>query len=135
VYGNLTTYSQNGGSREAIFSRFSYHPSFPFISQLDQIDPERFSKVYNSAGPLKLISGRPYRYYRTEDSTWVYPWQFPQPIHTQCLEQAMSKCHEPVVTIKKEDDKLGGLSVETPRDIVKVTPCFDRVYTECSKQF
>lgn len=122
---------QQGGSREAIFSRFSYIPDFPFISQLDQVDLDRFSKSYNVAGPIKLISGRPYRYYRTEDSTWVYPWQFPQPINKGCIQKAVDRCHENVIMLKKEEDKTGGLSVDTPKDIVRVSPCFNQTYTDC----
>jgi hypothetical protein len=122
---------QTGGGREAIFSRFSYQPDFPMISQFDTVDLDRFSKVYNIAGPRKYIMGRPYRYYHTEDSTWLYPWDFPRPINYTCLKTAIKECHEPLITIKTEEDKLGGLGVETPRDIVHVSPCFNKEYDKC----
>ena len=122
-----------GGSREVIFSRFSYQPDFPNISQFDTIDLDRFSKVYNTPGPLKIISGRPYRFYHTKDSTWLDPWDFPQMVINTCLQKAMRQCQEPIVTLKSEEDKLSGLEAETPPDMVHVSPCFDAVYEACGK--
>lgn len=113
-----------GGSREAIFSRFNYQPDFPMISQFDQVNLDRASKQYNVADPVKFIMGRPYRYYHTPDSTWLYPWHFPQPINKPAIQKAMDRCQEPIVMIKQEEDKLGGLGVATPKDIVRVSPCF-----------
>jgi hypothetical protein len=123
-----------GGSRTAIFSRFNYTPDFPMISQFDQVDYNRFSKVYNISDPIKFISGRPYKFYHTADSTWLNPWTFPQEINKPCLQRAMNRCNEHVVMLKSEEDKLGGLSISTPKDIVRVTPCFDQVYEQCQKK-
>lgn len=123
--------TQIGGSRDAIFSRFNYTPEFPMISKLDTVDLDRFSKIYNFPGPLKLIMGRPYRLYDSKESTWLYPWHFPEPVDTPCLQEASTSCDEPVVMIKKEEEKLGGLSVKTPSDIVHVSSCFDEVYQRC----
>lgn len=120
---------QSGGSRSAIFSRFNYQPDFPFISQLDTVDLDRFSKVYNVADPMKFIVGRPHRFYHTPDSTWVYPWTFPQPVYYQKLKETSQRCNEPpVVIFKKGEDKLKGLAIETPKDIVHVSPCFEATY-------
>jgi hypothetical protein len=127
----ITTSQQTGGSRDDMFSRFNYIPDFPMISQLDQVDLDRYSKVYNHAGPLKLIMGRPYRFYDSYDSTWLYPWHFPEEIDKPCLQEASTRCHEPIVMIKKETDKLGGLGVLTPADLVHVSPCFDETYQHC----
>lgn len=122
-----------GGSREAIFSRFNYTPEFPFISQLDTVDLDRYSKVYNLTDPIKFIAGRPYKYYHTEHSTWVYPWEFPQEINTTCINLAAHKCHEPIIMPKKDEEKLNGLAVSNPKDIVRVSKCFDRVYEHCQQ--
>lgn len=131
IYSDLGTTDMVGGSRAAIFSRFQYQPEFPFISQLDTDDPVRFSKVYNVAGPVKFITGRPYKYYHTLASTWAYPWQFPQQINLPCIRQASDHCQEPIIMVKKEEDKLGGLGVATPKDIVRPSPCFDKFYEQC----
>lgn len=125
-----------GGGREAIFSRFNYQPDFPMMSQLDTVDLDRFSKVYNEAGPLKFYVGRPYRFYQTKDpspgtSTWLYPWDFPQPIDESCMQKASHKCHEPIMTVKSENDKLSGLGAETPKDLVLPSACYNRVFKEC----
>jgi len=128
-----TTHQLYGGSREAIFSRFNYIPEFPFISQLDTVDLERFSKVYNIKDPLKFTAGRPYRYYHTDHSTWVYPWDFPQEIQMRCIKEASDKCHEPIIMIKKEEDKLSGLAVSNPKDIVRVSDCYNKVYEQCQQ--
>jgi len=130
-----TTSGMIGGSREAIFSRFNYTPDFPMISQLDTVNFDRFSKVYNIAGSLKFIGGRPYRYYKSEDSTWLYPWDFPQEIDRHCTQKASQKCHEPpVILVKKEVEKLNGLATKTPADIVHVSPCFLEAYEKCQKE-
>ena len=128
-------YSLIGGSRESIFSRFNYNPEFPMISQLDTVDFDRFSKVYNTAGPLKFISGRPYRYYKSEDSTWLYPWNFPHEMDRQCTKYASMRCNEsPIILVKKEEEKLHGLAVQTPKDIVRTSSCFNKNYEQCGKQ-
>lgn len=128
-----------GGGREAIFSRFKYQPDFPMMSQLDTVDLDRFSKVYNEAGPIKFYVGRPYRFYQTAEthgitkgtSTWLYPWDFPRPIDEPCMQKASHKCHEPVMTVKSESDKLSGLGAQTPKDLVKTSDCYNRVFKEC----
>jgi len=131
IYSQPDEDSQSGGSRAPIFSRFNYQPDFPFISQFDMVDLDRFSKVYNVTGPVKFLSGRPYKYYATPESTWLYPWQFPQEINHKCINKAGQKCHESVIMVKTEEDKLGGLGIATPRDIVRVSPCFDQIYKKC----
>lgn len=123
--------NQHGGSRDHIFSRFMYEPQFPMMSQLDQVDLDRFSKTYNQADPIKFIMGRPYRFYHTKESTWVYPTTFPQESDQPCLQKAMNRCQEPIVLVKKQEEKLAGLAVQTPKDIVRVSPCFNRVYQQC----
>jgi hypothetical protein len=118
---------QTGGSRAAIFSRFNYTPDFPMMSQFDTVDLDRFSKTYNTADPIRFISGRPYRFYHTKDSTWLYPWHFPQEIDDQTIQRASRICREPITLVKKvEEDKMGGLAILTPKDVVKVSPCFER---------
>lgn len=135
IYPRSNIYSLVGGSREAIFSRFDYVPEFPMISQLDSVDLDRFSKVYNTAGPLKFISGRPYRYYKSEDSTWLYPWNFPHEMDRQCTTYASRRCNEsPIILVKKEEGKLNGLAVQTPKDIVRTSPCFNKNYDRCRTQ-
>uniref|UniRef100_A0A6C0BL15 Uncharacterized protein n=1 Tax=viral metagenome TaxID=1070528 RepID=A0A6C0BL15_9ZZZZ len=127
--------NQHGGSRAAIFSRFSYQPDFPMISQLTTVDFDRFSRVYNREGPLKLMAGRPYRFDSTRPNvSWLYPWHFPQELDPVCLQRAMTRCQEPVISLKSESDKLGGLAVETPKEIVELSPCFDQIYTNCQRQ-
>ena len=126
-------HTQNGGSREAIFSRFSYQPEFPFISQSIITNLDRFSKTYNVAGNLKFIQGRPYRYYWTMDSNWAYPWTFPESIHTNCVQKASDHCNEPVQNIKTVTQKLNGLAVDSAKDIVRRSQCFDQIYSTCSK--
>ena len=134
-YGLLIPKQQRGGSRSAIFSRFSYQPDFPFISQFDTVNLDRFSRVYNEPGPVKFVQGRPYRLYQSEDSTWLYPWEFPQKINYRCLRVPSDRCHEPpIITVKKAKDKLKGLAVESPKEIVRVTPCYSRWYEKCMKE-
>jgi len=136
---NILYKGQLGGGREAIFSRFNYTPEFPFMSKLDTVDYIRYSRVYNTPGPVKFISGRPYKYYRSQDihiipqmqSTWLYPWHFPQEINAPCIARASRRCHDDIIPIKDEVGKMSGLAVETPRDIVHVSPCFDRIYEKC----
>jgi hypothetical protein len=131
----IRTNNQVGGSRTSIFSRFSYQPEFPFISQLDVVDLNRFSKVYNITGPIKFIHNRPYRYYHSKNSDWLYPWEFPQEINYPCIRLANSKCHDNTVQIMKEGgDKLDSIAIHTKSDIVKTSPCFNRVYDECLKK-
>jgi hypothetical protein len=120
-----------GGSREAIFSRFKYTPEFPFMSKFDTVDLDRFSKVYNIAGRVKFIMGRPYKLYHTEKSTWLYPWEFPEEINMRCIKEASTRCNEPIIMIKREEDKLSGLAVPTPKDVVRVSDCFDKIYERC----
>ena len=139
IHLNPDTEELEGGGREAIFSRFNYQPDFPLMSQLDTVDLDRFSKVYNEAGPLKFYVGRPYRFYQTKGtngimsgtSTWLYPWDFPRQIDQPCLQTASHKCNEPIMTVNSEDDKLSGLGAQTPKDLVYASPCFNRVYKEC----
>jgi hypothetical protein len=123
-----------GGSREYIFSRFNYTPEFPFISTFDTVDLDRFSKIYNIKDPVKFIMGRPYKYYHTKESTWMYPWEFPQEIHMKCIKEAATRCNEPIIMIKKEEDKLSGLAAPTPKDIVRVSDCYNKVYEQCQEQ-
>lgn len=130
-YWNGNVDRQFGGDRAAIFSRFNYQPQFPFISTFNTVDLERFSKVYNMTDPVVFFSGRPYKYYHTEDSTWLYPWHFPQEVHLDCIQEAVNKCHEPIILVKKEEDKLGGLGVKTPKDIVHPSACFIKWYENC----
>lgn len=126
--------NQVGGSRTSIFSRFSYQPEFPFISQLDAVDLNRFSKVYNISGPIKFIHNRPYRYYHSKNSDWLYPWEFPQEINYPCIRLSNSKCHDNAVQIMKEGgDKLDSIAIHTKSDIVQTSPCFNRVYDACLK--
>jgi hypothetical protein len=122
-----------GGSRQAIFSRFAYIPDYPMISQMDLKDYDLLSKKYNVADPLELMAGRPYRYYHSPESTWLYPWHFPQDFDHRCLNEASKRCNEPIILVKKETDKMGGMSVETPKDLVRLSPCFNRVYDRCQK--
>jgi hypothetical protein len=135
IYRQSTPPEFIGGSREAIFSRFNYTPTFPMISQLDAVDLNRFSKVYNTPGPLKFVGGRPYKYYKSEDSTWLYPWNFPHEISRQCTKYASDRCNEPpIALVKKDEEKLHGLGVSTPKDLVNVTSCFNKFYEQCLKQ-
>ena len=113
-----------GGSRSAIFSRFNYQPEFPFISKFDKKDLDLFSKEYNMVDNVKFIVGRPYKFYHSKESTWLYPWQFPQEIDDTRIQQAINQCKEPMIMIKTITDKLGGLSVETPKDVVYPSTCF-----------
>ena len=123
--------SQIAGGRKEIFSRFEYQPQYPFISQLDTIDLNRFSRQYNIGGPLKFIAGRPYRYYKTEDSLWVYPWDFPQQINHKCFNRANRQCHQSINLVKKEEEKLSGLASQTPADVVHPSNCWQSVYQKC----
>jgi len=124
--------NQNGGSRSAIFSRFHYIPQYPFMSKLDLVDYNIFSKTYNYPGPLKIIVGRPYRNYRMPDGNWGYPWHFPEPADHTCLKLAETRCHEDVIILNKTaDQKLGGLGVTAPKDMIKPSKCFDSVYKQC----
>lgn len=120
-----------GGSREAIFSRFDYEPDFPFISQMDQNDLDLFSKTYNQKEGLRFLVGRPYRRYQTPSSTWIYPWEFPQPIHQRCIDQTSARCHETVILPKKEEEKLNGIAGRNPPDRQSVSQCFDTFYQQC----
>jgi hypothetical protein len=120
-----------GGSRSSIFSRFRYEPDFPMISKMDQNLPDRLSKRYNSEGPVQLFAGRPYEFYSTNDSTWVNPWHFPEQVNGPCLQAAMDQCHEHMTLVKSDEDKLSGLAAATPKDVVNVSACFDRVYKQC----
>jgi hypothetical protein len=124
---------QIGGGRSAIFSRFYYEPQFPFMSKLDDKDLDVFSKIYNTAGPLKLIMGRPYRYYTMPEGNWGYPWHFPEPVDSKCLSVASDRCEENIgfVPIKTEAEKLGGLFYQTPKDVIRPSKCFDSVYRQC----
>lgn len=131
IYEQSPTSELIGGSRENIFSRFNYTPSFPMISQFDK----GYSKVYNIAEPIKFIGGRPYKYYRTEKSTWLNPWDFPHEMNTQCTKYASNRCGEqPIIVVKKDAEKLNGLSTKTPKDVVHVSSCFNKFYEQCLKQ-
>lgn len=131
-YGRVT-FHQEGGSRAAIFSRFYYEPQFPFISKFDDKDLNVFSKIYNTAGPLKIMMGRPYRYYTMAEGNWGYPWHFPGPIMTRCFRLASDLCEENIgiIPIKTEAQKRGGLFYENPREIIRPSKCFDSVYQQC----
>jgi hypothetical protein len=135
--GSLKEYEnlQTGGSRAAIFSRFYYEPQFPFISKLDDKDLNVFSKIYNTPGPLKIMMGRPYRYYTMAEGNWGYPWHFPGPIVTRCFRLAADLCEENIgiIPIKTEAQKRGGLFYENPREIIHPSKCFDSVYYQCKK--
>jgi len=123
---------QSGGSRSAVFSRFHYLPQYPFMSKLDTVDLNVFSKIYNVPQRLEIIMGRPYRNYRMADGNWGYPWHFPEPADHTCLQLAEERCGEEAITLlKTPDQKLGGLGVETPKDIVRPSKCFDYVYKQC----
>ena len=122
---------QNGSGRTSIFSRFSYLPQYPFISQFSQDDP-RLSKRYNTPERMKIIMGRPYRVYQMNLGNWGYPWTFPEPTDTRCLQLSQDRCNEEVVTlIKTPEQKLGGLGVVSPKEIVRPSRCFDSVYRQC----
>lgn len=126
---------QSGGSRDVIFNRFSYQPEFPFISQFDTVDLNRFSKAYNVPGPIKFLYNRPYSFYHTKASTWLYPWEFPQEINYRCIEEAERKCRENKIQINKQGvDKLGGLAIQTRSDVVHTSPCYNRIYDQCIKR-
>lgn len=124
---------QIGGSREAIFSRFSYQPDYPFISTFDTQNLDLLSKKYTSPSGYVFIGGRPYLSYDTPQSSWINPWIFPQQSHINCLQKSLDHCNEYVISIKNEMDKLGGLSVTSPEDIVKMSPCFNQTYNQCIK--
>src|SRR5207245_5673247 len=87
---------QIGGTRAAIFSRFHYEPQYPFISKFDMRDLNRFSKYYNTAGPLEWIVARPYRFYTMPDGNWGYPWHFPEKANYDCLKLSSDRCEEPI---------------------------------------
>lgn len=123
-----------GGSREAIFSRFEYQPDFPMISQLDTVNFNQFSKIYNTGDDTKFIMGRPYRYYHTKNSTWTYPWTFPQEIDRYCIQKASSTCGDKFVQIKQPDEKLSGLGADTPKDIFIPSKCFNQTYNDCQEK-
>ena len=95
------------------------------------MDYNLLSKTYNVADPPIFIMGRPYQYLHSVDSTWLYPWHFPREINKSCLQKAIDKCNEPIIMIKSEEDKLGGLGVATPTDIVRPSSCFHHVYDNC----
>jgi hypothetical protein len=113
----LNKFEQSGGSRAAIFSHFRYKPQYPFISKLDTVDLNRFSKTYNHAGPLKVITGRPYRFETMPDGNWGYPWHFPEKKQNQCLNLASSMCNQ---VLNKESE------------ILQLSKCSDHVYKQCS---
>ncbi len=124
--------NQSGGSRSAVFSRWHYTPEYPMISRLDLIDYNLFSKTYNTAGPLKIIVGRPYRNYMMSNGNWDYPWHFPEQDDHSCLKLAESRCNEDIITLNKSaDQKLGGLGVTAPKDLLRTSKCFDYVYKQC----
>jgi len=151
--GSTQTNTQIGGSREAIFSRFHYLPSPNFISQFDTIDYDRFSKVYSQLDNLKFIVARPYSLahgakpfqssqpsinnqpteqepsiWGNRPTTWLETWQFPIPLDQPCLQKVINHCHEPVFSLKTDEDKLSGLSVDTPPDLQHVSPCFEQTW-------
>jgi hypothetical protein len=135
--------SMVGGGREGIFSRFYYIPrlvlnqknQYPYLSRFDTVDDHVFSKIYNVPGPLKIIRGRPYRFYRMSDGSWGQSWSFPERAHHQCFRQAEQTCQEPTMTLlKTPKPKLGALAIQPIRDIVKPSQCFDQAYQQCVKQ-
>jgi hypothetical protein len=66
------------------------------------------------------------------DGNWGYPWHFPRPIDYKCLKLATTRCHEgDIVLNRTSDQKLGGLGVIGPEDILKPSACFDSVYQQC----
>ena len=107
---------QVGGDRKAIFSRFHYMPEYTFMSSFDMNDPNRFSKHYNTPGPLKIIVRQPYRFYTMLDGNWGYPWHFPRPKLPQCLKLASDLCDE---------------KIDWDSDIIKPSKCYDGVYKQC----
>jgi hypothetical protein len=126
-----------GDGRIATFSRFFYTPeeAMPFFSKLDATykQDHRLSEVYNTPGPLRLIMGRPYRRYRSQDGSWAGPWEFPEYVHPECLKQAALICHEPVVTlIRTEMGKRSGMGVVSPKDVIHTSKCFDHEFSKCS---
>jgi hypothetical protein len=102
------------------------------MSKLDTVDFNIFSKIYNVPQRVKIIEGRPYRNYRMADGNWGYPWHFPRPTNHRCIKLAEERCHEEVITLlKTPDQKLGGLGVLVPKDIVRPSKCFDYVIRQC----
>jgi hypothetical protein len=128
-----------GDSRASVFSRFFYEPemAMPYYSKMTRTPEQdnRLAFTYVKPGKLKLIMGRPYRLYRSNDGSWIYPWNFNQYVYPDCLRQAALICKEPVVTlIKTEMGKLGGLGVVTPKDVIHTSQCFDREFQKCSAE-
>jgi hypothetical protein len=126
-----------GDSRATLYSRFFYTPelAMPYISKLTTTphQDDRLSVIYNRPGRLKLYAGRPYRLYRSNDGSWIYPWNFNRYVRPQCLRQAAIVCREPIVTlIRSEMGKLGGMGVISPKDVIHTSQCFDREFTKCS---
>ncbi len=119
----------SGGGRKAIFSRFHYTPEFPYISKLDTIDRNRFSKVYNVAGPLKFIMGRPYRNYQAKDGNWTYPSHFPEPNDDRCVRLASDRCDEPITLPSKNV-----LIIPQSKEVIRPSKCFDSVYKQCRQR-
>ena len=113
------SYNLSGGDmRAAVFSRFDYKPQFPFMSTFTMDDPNRFSKRYNRAGPLKLIVQRPYRFYTMPLGNWGYPWTFPRPKDNHCLQFANDRCDE---------------HLNWKKDVIHPSLCFNSVYQQCRK--
>jgi hypothetical protein len=107
---------QKGGDRKSIFSRFHYEPDYNYISTFDMDDPERFSKRYNTPGPLKLLVHQPYRFYTMPDGNWGYPWHFPRPKDPHCLQLASNLCDE---------------KINWNQAVIRPSKCFDSVYKQC----
>lgn len=65
---NRLSWSQSGGSRHAIFTRFHYLPDY-----------HSFKPTYNTAnaGPPEVIEGRPYRQFTMPAGSWFYPIYLP----------------------------------------------------------
>ncbi len=123
---DLDIHNSVGGSREAIFSRFAYLPfETPFLGP----------KLYQNQSPIKIISGRPYRFYYQKDGSWLNPWSYPLPIDRKCINQSLEKCQEPpIILVKKEEEKLHGLASPTPPDLFLPSPCFNQQYQLCQQQ-
>lgn len=109
---------QIGGRRKAIFSRWSYQPDLNYISA-DYNTSDKLYKQYNLAGRLKLIDGRPYKYYTMLDGNYGYPWHFPQATNNRCFKLSQMKCQEPI------DINLSKFKTVIP------SKCIDSVFKQC----
>jgi hypothetical protein len=118
---SVSVSEQTGGSSRAdLFARFNYMPVRKFISRFTEKDP-RLSKHYNKPGRLKIIMGRPYRFYSMAirdggGGEWGYPWHFPEYSDIGCLRLSSFRCNE---------------KIDLSEDFILPTKCFDEVYKQC----